>query len=147
MVLNQLRTSILSNYLFFGMESKIFCTFVAEELLNETIEQIKRMYTPVTKQMFVLYAPDEGNYALTYKLESGNIAQFPENTILVHRKREFRVLYTINALNRIIREENNGVVDKNYQVDWSKYRNCILLTRGVDFYKIATKLIRIESLN
>lgn len=129
------------------MESKIFCTFVEEPLLESTINNIKEEYSPACKQMFVLYAPEEGNYALTYKLETGNLSKFPENTILVHRKREYRILYTINALNHIIRQENNNILDKSYPVNWGKYKNCILLTKGLDFYKITTKLIRIESLN
>lgn len=52
-------------------------------------------------------------------------------------------MYTINALNRVISDENGGVLDKSYQVDWQKYRNSVILTDG-DGYKIMkTSLFRI----
>jgi hypothetical protein len=37
-------------------------------------------------------------------------------------------LYTVNALNEVIRTVNNGVLDKTYQLDWSNYQNSFILT-------------------
>ena len=52
-------------------------------------------------------------------------------------------MYTINSLNRLIKELNSGVIDKSYQVNWQDYRNSMILTDG-DGYKIMkTKLFRI----
>jgi hypothetical protein len=42
------------------------------------------------------------------------------NTILLHRKKETNSLYTINALNTLIKSLNNGFLDKNYMVDWNQ---------------------------
>tara|TARA_Y100000015_G_scaffold37986_1_gene40479 strand:+ start:126 stop:407 length:282 start_codon:yes stop_codon:yes gene_type:complete len=56
-----------------------------------------------------------------------------QNTISIHRKKETNTLYTVNALNAIIRRVNNGVLDKTYQVDWSMYRNSFILTDDDDY--------------
>jgi hypothetical protein len=44
------------------------------------------------------------------------------NTILVHRKKETNTLYTINALNELIKKLNGGVVDIAYKVNDKKLR-------------------------
>jgi hypothetical protein len=65
---------------------------------------------------------------------------------LVHRKKESNTLYTINALNTLIKELNDGYLDPNYRVDWNDYRNCILLTRGNELKRINTRLHKIVEL-
>tara|TARA_R100001377_G_scaffold30062_2_gene16411 strand:+ start:2423 stop:2707 length:285 start_codon:yes stop_codon:yes gene_type:complete len=56
-----------------------------------------------------------------------------QNTISIHRKKETNTLYTVNALNAIIRRVNNGVLDKTFQVDWNNYQNSFILTDGDDY--------------
>jgi hypothetical protein len=51
-----------------------------------------------------------------------------QNTISIHRKKETNTLYTVNALNEVIRSVNNGVLNKTYQLDWTKYQNSFILT-------------------
>lgn len=51
-----------------------------------------------------------------------------QNTISIHRKKETNTLYTVNALNEVIRAVNNGVLDKSYQLDWQQYQNSFILT-------------------
>ncbi len=52
-------------------------------------------------------------------------------------------MYTINALNTLIRSLNGGVVDKSYQVDWNNYRNSLILTDGDSYKVLKTSLFRI----
>jgi len=66
---------------------------------------------------------------------------------MVHRKKESNTIYTINALNRLIKELNGGVEDKSYQVDWNEYRNSIILTAGDGYKTMKTKLFRIVDVN
>lgn len=66
---------------------------------------------------------------------------------MVHRKKETNTMYTINALNRLIKKLNNGVVDKSYSVDWEKHRNSIILTDGDSYKILKTTLFRIIDLN
>mgnify|MGYP007089911592 FL=1 len=49
-------------------------------------------------------------------------------TITINRKKDSDTLYSINALNALIREQNNGVLDKSYRVEWQHYANRLLLT-------------------
>jgi hypothetical protein len=69
------------------------------------------------------------------------------NTILLHRKKESNTLYTINALNTLIKTLNNGVLDKAYIVDWNQYKNCILLTDGPNLRRLDTAIHRIIDLS
>jgi hypothetical protein len=55
-------------------------------------------------------------------------------------------LYSLNALNEVIKRLNNGVVDKNFKVDWQHYKNCILLTQNGEIKQLNTKVSRIIDL-
>jgi hypothetical protein len=65
---------------------------------------------------------------------------------LVHRKKESNTLYTINALNELIKKLNGGVVDTRYQVDWQHYKNTILLTQQNELRQLKTKIYKIIEL-
>ena len=70
-----------------------------------------------------------------------------DNTILVHRKKQTNTLYTINALNELIKSLNNGVLDKRFPIEWNNYKNCILLVQTEGFNKIDTKVKEIINLS
>ena len=97
-------------------------------------------------KIFVLYSKSNQEYICTYNVDFGNVANFLDNTILVHRKKESNTLYTINALNTLIKELNGGIPDPKYRVNWTDYRNCILLTRGPELKRINTRLHKIIEL-
>jgi hypothetical protein len=97
-------------------------------------------------KIFVLEVKDNNEYVLTYNIEMANIANIPDNTILVHRKKESNTLYTINALNELIKKLNGGVVDTRYQVDWQHYKNTILLTQQNELRQLKTKIYKIIEL-
>ena len=69
-------------------------------------------------------------------------SQLP-NTISLHRKKNTNTLYTINALNDLIRELNGGKLDKSYPIQWENYTNCLLLTNETGLNKIPTKIYTI----
>ena len=75
-----------------------------------------------------------------------NVSNFIDNTILVHRKKESNTLYTINALNTLIKQLNGGVLDTSFKVNWDDYKNCILLTKGDELKRVNTKLHKIIDL-
>jgi hypothetical protein len=97
-------------------------------------------------KMFVLYVKSTDEYVVTYNVEQGNVDSIPLNTILVHRKKESNVLYTVNALNELIKKLNNGIVDKNFRIDWQHYRNSILITNQGEFKQLKTKIHKIIDL-
>ena len=129
------------------MSNKLFCTFSTEDTLDDVLTSIEEKYRIVYNKIFVLYSKSQDEYICTYNVDFGNVSTFLENTILVHRKKETNTLYTINALNTLIKELNGGVLDTSYRVNWSDYRNCILLTKGPELKRVNTKLYNIIELD
>ena len=97
-------------------------------------------------KMFVLFVKSTNEYVVTYNVDQGNINSIPQNTILVHRKKESNTLYTINALNDLIKKLNGGAVDPNFKINWQHYRNCILLTQHGEVKQLNTKIFKIVEL-
>lgn len=128
------------------MSNKLFCTFASEESLDEVLKTIQTNYKIIYNKIFVLYSKSQDEYICTYNVDLGNISNFINNTILVHRKKESNTLYTINSLNRLIESLNGGILDVNYKINWSDYQNCVLLTKGPELKRINTKLYRIVEL-
>jgi len=128
------------------LNNKLFCTFTSVEGLDILVEDISRSYTIMYNKMFVLFVKSTNEYVVTYNVDQGNINNIPENTILVHRKKESNTLYTINALNELIKKLNEGVVDINYRVNWQHYKNSILLTQHNELKQLNTKVFKIIEL-
>jgi hypothetical protein len=131
---------------FDDLANKLFCTFTSKEDLESTIDNIKDQYTILFNKIFVLYIESTNEYVCTYNVDSFNISNtiLPQ-TILLHRKKESNTLYTINALNDLIKELNDGVADPKYRVNWQEYRNCILLTTSGELRRLDTKIHEILS--
>ncbi len=125
------------------LNNKLFCTFTDLEGLDALIEDIQSKYTIIYNKMFVLEIVGKDEYVVTYNVDQGNVHSIPDNTILVHRKKETNTLYTINALNELIKKLNGGVVDTRYRVDWQHYKNCVLLTQHNDLNQLNTKIYKI----
>jgi hypothetical protein len=94
-------------------------------------------------KMFVLQVKSNDEYVVTYNVDQGNVNDIPDNTILVHRKKETNSLYTINALNELIKSLNGGVVDTRFQINWQHYKNCILLTQHNEIKQLNTRIYKI----
>ena len=129
-----------------NLNNKLFCTFTDLDGLDSLIENIKEKYSIIYNKLFVLEIVGKDEYVITYNVEQANVGSIPENTILVHRKKESNTLYTINALNELIKKLNGGVVDTKFKVDWQHYRNCILLTQHNELNQLNTKIYKIIEL-
>ena len=133
-------------YLNEDMSNKLFCTFATEDTLESILEQVQERYKIIYSKIFVLYSKSQDEYICTYNVDFGNVGSFLDNTILVHRKKESNTLYTINALNTLIKELNGGVLDTSYRINWPDYKNCVLLTKGPELKRVNTKLYKILEL-
>jgi hypothetical protein len=129
-----------------GLNNRIFCTFSKNEGLETLIHEISTSYTIKYNKIFILSIKDSDEYAVTYNTEQGNVNYIFPNTILVHRKKEYNVLYSINSLNELIKKLNNGIVDTSYQINWQHYKNSILLTDKGNFKQLNTKIYKIINL-
>jgi hypothetical protein len=130
------------------MSNKLFCTFTLLIDLEETVTAINRKYSILFGKIFILESPQSDELICTYNIDTNNMAITPmDNTILLHRKKESNTLYTINALNTLIKSLNKGFLDKNYMVNWTDYKNSILLTNGPELRKLDTSIHKIINLN
>jgi len=125
------------------MNNKLYCTFIQDEGVDEVVDRILEEHDILFNKIFVLASLDDDKVMLTYNIDGPVYNLQLENTILVHRKKQTNTLYTINALNEVIKYLNNGVLDTTYQVDWTRFRNCLLLTRPGGFKKVRTRLKKI----
>jgi hypothetical protein len=127
-----------------SLMNKLFCTFAKKDALDERLQEINKEYKILYNKIFVLASPESDEYMCTYniEIEVPNTKILP-NTILLHRKKESNTLYTINALNTLIKSLNNGVLDNKFMVNWPDYRNSILLTQGDDLRRLNTSIHKI----
>jgi hypothetical protein len=128
------------------MNNRLFATFTQQENIDNLIDDLSSSYEIMYNKMFVLFVKSTNEYVVTYNVEQGNIGSIPENTILVHRKKESNTLYTINALNDLIKKLNGGAVDPTFRIEWQHYRNCILLTQHGEVKQLNTKIFKIVDL-
>jgi hypothetical protein len=128
------------------MNNRLFATFTQQSNLDDLIDYLASTYDIMYHKMFVLFVKSTDEYVITYNVEQGNVGTIPSNTILVHRKKESNTLYTINALNDLIRKLNGGISDPTYKINWQNYRNCILLTQHGEVKQLNTKIYKIVEL-
>jgi hypothetical protein len=122
---------------------QLICTFSTKSLFRTTIEEIKKFYVVSDNRFFIfLNCNSPKDIFITYNIlcSKKETPKFP-NTISIHRKKEFNVLYTLNSMNQLIKNENGGVLDKTFSVDWSSYRNSFVMTD-----KFSIKIVPIELL-
>ena len=129
------------------MDSQLLCTFSNKKEITEMVLIIKESAPLSMRKVYVLQKADNPNeLMLTYNVKKSDTSGFLPNTILLHRKKETNTLYIINAVNHIIREANNGVLDTSYRLQWQNYRNSILLTNKQGLNIINTRLKEIIDL-
>lgn len=127
------------------MGSKILCTFVQEQHIDDLVRSIETMYV-LQGKVFVLSIDGPEEFVVTYNIDCHNIRSFPLNTILVHRRKQTDTLYTLNALNYLVQQMSGGILDPTFEINWENYRRSLLLIRDSEFRKISTKLYKIYSL-
>jgi hypothetical protein len=128
------------------MNNKLFCTFTTLEGLDGLVQEIQYNYDILYNKIFILYVKSNDEYVCTYNVDPTSMNNVLPNTILVHRKKESNTLYTINALNELIKRLNGGVVDIYYKVNWQHYKNTILLTQHNELKQLKTKIHQIIEL-
>jgi len=129
------------------LRTQLLCTFTTESQFEERLETIYDSYEIFSRKIFILKLQPSKELVISYNIIPSGNTKFISNTIMVHRKKETNTMYTINALNRLIKKLNNGLMDKSYSVHWNDYRNSIILTDGDSYKILKTTLFRIIDLN
>ncbi len=127
------------------MKTQLLCTFTTKGELQNTLQLIRETYHIVYNYIYILQ--NKGNLDelfITYNIDTAFQPDTPlENTILIHRKKESNTLYTINALNELVKEENGGVLDNSFVINWQKFKNSIILTNAEGTKKIQTRVFEV----
>ena len=127
------------------MKTQLLCTFTKRNKFYETVDIIIACNEIVFDKIYVFQnEKDHHQLICTYNVEYDE--DFIENvpdTISLHRKKNTNTLYTINALNDLIRELNNGKLDKTFPIEWENYKNSLLLTSEEGLNKIPTRIYSI----
>lgn len=120
-------------------KNRLYCTFVQKDRLDETLGLLKDR---VDGKVFVLDIGKEQEVVLTYNLLNRLPKELLETTVLCHRHKVTRTIYTINALNIIIKLET-GTESKDYKLNWSEYQDSLLVVQDKQLIQFKTKLINI----
>ena len=132
------------------MKSQLLCTFTTKEDIDDIIEDIKEAYTIVFNKIYVLQNEDNTNELLcTYNVDTSDGIDYNKvkNTISLHRKKYSNTLYTINALNEVIANLNNGIIDSKFVVPWENFKNMLMVTNSEGLNKINTRIYKIIKIN
>ena len=123
-----------------GAKNRLYCTFVQVDKLDTTLELLKGK---TEGKIFILDIGKEQELVLTYNLLDKLPKELLESTVLCHRHKLTKTLYTINALNTIIRQATGGKEDKSYKINWDNYQNSLLVVQDRELIQFKTKLINI----
>jgi hypothetical protein len=126
------------------MKTQLLCTFAETDSLQDILQKVRENYKIVYNYIYILQNKTSlEELYITYNIDVDFRPPVQlENTILVHRKKQSNTLYTINALNQLIKEENGGVLDTNFSLDWDKFKNSIILTGATGIRKIPTRIFQ-----
>ena len=132
------------------MKTQLLCTFTTKSDIDSTIKNIKKSYDIAFGKVYVLQNEDQPKELIcTYNVEVQDSLDYNlvSNTISLHRKKHTNTLYTINALNEVIKNLNNGILDTSYKIPWEKFRNMIMVTNSDGLNKIPTRIYQIVEIN
>jgi hypothetical protein len=131
------------------MKTQLLCTFTTKELLQKTLQDIRETYVIVYNYIYILQNKTNlDELYITYNINTEYKPTQPlEDTILIHRKKESNTLYTINALNQLVKEENGGILDKTFVIDWNKFKNSIILTNTEGTKRVQTRIYEVIEFN
>jgi hypothetical protein len=130
-------------------DTQLLCSFSTVNDLDATTTAIQNVYTLPFNKIYVLEnIHDSAQLVLTYNVSGKHTdaIQPPPSTISVHRKKQTNTIYTINAINKLIEEKNNGILDKNFRINWNELKNTVLVTAYSRLKLVNTKLFKIIDL-
>ncbi len=129
------------------MKTQLVCTFVKKPYIEQSIEDIKDMFSVLNDKIFLLRSTNiQNELMLSYNVLLDSKKDFLPGSIMVHRKKETNTIYTINALNELIMNLNNGILDKSFPIDWEKYSNSILLKKPDGLKVLKIELVRVYNI-
>ena len=136
-------------------DTLLLATFCKARNVTSTIDLITDSFEVVGGKIFILQdESDRYKKILTYNIVKDEVvfSDVIKNTISLHRKKEVNSLYTLNALNEVVKIQNNCVLDSKFSVEWEDYRNTLLVTYKEEdgeqkLRRINTRLISVVNID
>ena len=128
------------------MRTQLLCTFTNKKDLDISVAHIVDAYKIVFNKIYVLQNENNVEELIcTYNVDTTHSVDYNavKGTISLHRKKHSNTLYTINALNEVIAELNNGIIDSKFMVPWENFKNMLLVTNAEGLNKINTRIFKI----
>lgn len=128
-----------------NIQKQLLCTFANSLNYIDVLKEISNQYTLIDNKIFIF--ANENNLRelyLTFNVEKNDRNNRFKGTISIHRKKQTNTLYTLNAMNKLIADENGGVFDKSFQLNWDLYKNSIILTNEIGVKIVPLKLFSIS---
>tara|TARA_R100000008_G_C3580905_1_gene168447 strand:- start:86 stop:490 length:405 start_codon:yes stop_codon:yes gene_type:complete len=128
------------------MKTQLLATFTTKEHFEDVVKSIQDAYIIVFNKIYILQNEDNTDELIcTYNVDFKNGVDYNDvkGTISLHRKKHTNTLYTINALNEVVANLNNGVIDSKFIVPWENFKNMILVTNSDGLNKINTRIYKI----
>ena len=120
---------------------QLLCTFATAKDFRTTADEIRKFYEVYSNRIFAfINTQNPKEMYLTYNVLNmrKDAPKFP-NTILTHRKKQTNTIYTLNALNTLIKEEH-GCLDSSFILNWSLYSNSLIITGDISVRIIPLKI-------
>jgi hypothetical protein len=111
-------------------ERQLLCTFSNLLCFKKDIERIGKQSSVYNNSFFVFSGvKNQKELYITYNVLCFDVigTKYP-NTISIHRKKQTNTLYTLNAMNQLIKDENEDVLDKTFKINWDVYKNSLIIT-------------------
>ena len=130
------------------MKSTLLLTFIGIDDLYDALSKISETIGIPKYSIFVFKSVDIDGYILTYNLsaEKANI-QFDSiwpNTISIHRKKQTNTLYSLNAMNQLIKNKNGGSFVRNYNVNWEEVKNSLMIIKNHKLSIFGLQIVKVN---
>ena len=124
-------------------QRQLLCTFATLAELESELAAIARTYK-VDGDIYVLQNQDvTDDVYLTYNVRRDMVTPRRPKTISVHRKKDYNVIYSINALNLMAGGDFSGSLNPRHEIDWDRYRNSLVVVNGKSITVFPTVLLKI----
>jgi hypothetical protein len=121
--------------------NKLIGLFCKENEIEQNINLIKYKFSnpAYTSKLYLFDTDSTGEYLITFNTNGVNNYTL-SHSISLHRHKLTNTLFTLNALNSIIKEQNGNFLDPNFEVDFSEYRNTCLTGRLNQIKVVRTRI-------
>jgi hypothetical protein len=112
---------------------------------QEDLQKIRECYE-IDKNIFV-FKERENEDSIFITFNTSKVYERAIGTFVIHRKKEWNCLFTVNAINLLCLQETGKFKDINYVPDFNKFSNSAILTKGTELNIVPIKLIEVIRLD